>query len=62
MLEPDARAGPPVDPDALLAMKRDFDVEGHVAIDESIPGLLRVGLKHGSGRCAWPVTHLCRCL
>jgi hypothetical protein len=56
MLEPDARAGPPVDPDALLALKRDFDVENHIAIDESIPGLLRVGLKHGSGRCAWPDT------
>lgn len=57
MLEPDARAGPAVDPDAFLALKRHFDVEGHVVLDESVPGLLRVMLRHASGRCAAAETH-----
>lgn len=50
MLEPDARAGAPVDPEALVAMKKSFDIVQHVNIHEDIPGLLRVLMRHASGR------------
>jgi hypothetical protein len=60
MLEPDARAGAPVDPESLVAMKKSFDIVQHVNIHEDIPGLLRVLMRHASGRrvararaCAW---------
>lgn len=60
MLEPDARAGPPVDKEALSALKRDFDIADHVMIHEGIPGMLRVMMRHGSERrVAW--VELCPC-
>ena len=50
MLEADARAGPPVDQEALHACRHDFTVPKHVLVHETIPGMPLVMLRHANGR------------